>query len=59
MIIWPARLAEKYITVEERKNILGKVNGLVQTDKWHEAISQVIGELGFMILFPIYFLKNI
>ncbi|PAV57255.1 hypothetical protein WR25_04688 [Diploscapter pachys] len=45
MIIWPARLAEKYITVEERKNILGKVNGLVQTDKWHEAISQVIEEV--------------
>ncbi|PAV57020.1 hypothetical protein WR25_26097 [Diploscapter pachys] len=45
MIIWPARLAEKYITVEERKNILGKVNELVQTDKWHEAISQVIEEV--------------
>ncbi|VDL73741.1 unnamed protein product [Nippostrongylus brasiliensis] len=25
MIIWPARLAEKYVTVEERKNILHKV----------------------------------
>ncbi|RCN29058.1 hypothetical protein ANCCAN_25187 [Ancylostoma caninum] len=45
MIIWPARLAEKYVTVEERKNILHKVNELAQTDQWYAALSQVIGEL--------------
>ncbi|XGW18557.1 hypothetical protein V3C99_002847 [Haemonchus contortus] len=45
MIIWPARLAEKYVTIEERKNILHKVNELAQTDQWYEALSQVIGEL--------------
>ncbi|KJH51335.1 hypothetical protein DICVIV_02451 [Dictyocaulus viviparus] len=45
MIIWPSRLAEKYVTVEERKNILSKVNDLVQADKWYLALSQVIAEL--------------
>ncbi|PIO54106.1 hypothetical protein TELCIR_24539 [Teladorsagia circumcincta] len=43
MIIWPARLAEKYVTIEERKNILHKVNELAQTDQWYTALSQVIG----------------
>ncbi|KAL3073203.1 hypothetical protein niasHT_035479 [Heterodera trifolii] len=45
MIIWPARLAERYITQSERKAILARVNDLVQNDKWSEAISQVIGEM--------------
>uniref|UniRef100_A0A1I7WQY3 Transmembrane protein n=1 Tax=Heterorhabditis bacteriophora TaxID=37862 RepID=A0A1I7WQY3_HETBA len=45
MIIWPARLAEKYVTVEERRNILAKVNELAQTDQWFTALSYVIGEL--------------
>ncbi|VDM60223.1 unnamed protein product [Angiostrongylus costaricensis] len=45
MIIWPARLAEKYVTVEERKNILSKVNELIQADQWYLALSQVIAEL--------------
>uniref|UniRef100_A0A0K0CWQ3 Protein tweety homolog n=1 Tax=Angiostrongylus cantonensis TaxID=6313 RepID=A0A0K0CWQ3_ANGCA len=45
MIIWPARLAEKYVTVEERKHILSKVNELIQADQWYLALSQVIAEL--------------
>ncbi|CAJ0941002.1 unnamed protein product, partial [Mesorhabditis belari] len=46
MVIWPARLAEKYVSVEERKKMLLKVNHLVQTDKWHEALSTVIVDIG-------------
>ncbi|KAI6239061.1 hypothetical protein M3Y99_00609000 [Aphelenchoides fujianensis] len=45
MIIWPARLAERYVTSEERKNILLRVNDLVQTDRWAEALAQVIDEI--------------
>uniref|UniRef100_A0A914GSP2 Uncharacterized protein n=1 Tax=Globodera rostochiensis TaxID=31243 RepID=A0A914GSP2_GLORO len=45
MVIWPARLAERYITQSERKAILARVNDLVQNDKWSEAISQVIAEM--------------
>jgi hypothetical protein len=44
MIIWPARLAERYITSEERKNILSRVNDLAQSDRWTETLSQVIGK---------------
>ncbi|KAI6215359.1 hypothetical protein M3Y94_00376700 [Aphelenchoides besseyi] len=45
MIIWPARLAERYVTTDERKHILSRVNDLVQTDRWAEALSQVIDEI--------------
>uniref|UniRef100_A0A914C1B7 Uncharacterized protein n=1 Tax=Acrobeloides nanus TaxID=290746 RepID=A0A914C1B7_9BILA len=45
MIIWPARLAERYITMDERKNILSRVNDLVQNDRWSEALTQVTHEL--------------
>ncbi|KAF7634494.1 hypothetical protein Mgra_00006065 [Meloidogyne graminicola] len=45
LIIWPARLAERYITQGERKSILARVNDLVQNDKWSEAIAQVIFEM--------------
>ncbi|CAB3402407.1 unnamed protein product [Caenorhabditis bovis] len=45
MVIWPARLAEKYITVEERKMILTKVNDYAQTDEWFTALSTVIKEI--------------
>uniref|UniRef100_A0A915CTY6 Uncharacterized protein n=1 Tax=Ditylenchus dipsaci TaxID=166011 RepID=A0A915CTY6_9BILA len=45
MIIWPARLAERYITSDERKDILTRVNDLIQTDRWAEALSFVITEL--------------
>ena len=43
MIIWPARLAERYITPNERKDILNRVNDLIQTDRWPEALTQVVG----------------
>lgn len=42
MVIWPARLAEKYITAEERKAILTKVNDYAQTDDWFPALSTII-----------------
>lgn len=45
MIIWPARLAERYITMDERKNILSRVNDLVQNDRWAEALTQVTRKL--------------
>lgn len=44
MVIWPARLAEKYITAEERKAILTKVNDYAQTDDWFPALSTIISE---------------
>uniref|UniRef100_A0A0M3IR53 Uncharacterized protein n=1 Tax=Ascaris lumbricoides TaxID=6252 RepID=A0A0M3IR53_ASCLU len=45
MVIWPARLAEKYVTAEERRHILASVNSLVQNDQWSEALTQVIADL--------------
>ncbi|UMM22324.1 hypothetical protein L5515_003595 [Caenorhabditis briggsae] len=45
MVIWPARLAEKYITTEERKAILTKVNDYAQTDDWFPALSTIIKEI--------------
>nr|CAD2172085.1 unnamed protein product [Meloidogyne enterolobii] len=45
LIIWPARLAERYITHGERKAILARVNDLVQNDRWSDAIAQVIAEM--------------
>uniref|UniRef100_A0A914ZW40 Uncharacterized protein n=1 Tax=Parascaris univalens TaxID=6257 RepID=A0A914ZW40_PARUN len=45
MVIWPARLAEKYVTAEERRHILASVNSLVQNDQWLEALTQVIADL--------------
>ncbi|CAI2348186.1 unnamed protein product [Caenorhabditis sp. 36 PRJEB53466] len=45
MVIWPARLAEKYITAEERKAILTKVNDYAQTDDWFPALSMIIKEI--------------
>lgn len=45
MVIWPARLAASYITVEERKHILAGVNDLVQTDRWAEALTKVVEEI--------------
>ncbi|KHN73299.1 hypothetical protein Tcan_06958 [Toxocara canis] len=45
MVIWPARLAEKYVTVDERRHILSSVNSLVQNDQWSEALTQVVAEL--------------
>ncbi|KAI1729056.1 modulator of levamisole receptor-1 domain-containing protein [Ditylenchus destructor] len=45
MIIWPARLAERYITSDEKKDILTRVNDLIQTDRWAEALTQVVYEL--------------
>lgn len=45
MVIWPARLAASYITVEERKQILASVNDLVQTDHWSEALTKVIDDI--------------
>ncbi|KAL7080285.1 hypothetical protein ACQ4LE_000916 [Meloidogyne hapla] len=45
LIIWPARLAERYITQGERKAILARVNDLVQNDRWSDAIAQVIAEM--------------
>ncbi|VDK40676.1 unnamed protein product [Gongylonema pulchrum] len=43
MIIWPARLAHRYVTAGERRRILDDVNTLVQNDKWYEALTRVIG----------------
>ncbi|GMS90764.1 hypothetical protein PENTCL1PPCAC_12939, partial [Pristionchus entomophagus] len=45
MIIWPARLAERYVTVEERRAILSKVNKLAQGDEWYSALTEVIGSI--------------
>ncbi|CAI4232327.1 unnamed protein product [Auanema sp. JU1783] len=45
MIIWPARLAERYITSDERRRILTDVNEFAQTDQWSKALTQVISEL--------------
>jgi len=42
MIIWPAWKAERYISADERRDILTRVNDLIQTDRWAEALSQVI-----------------
>lgn len=42
VIIWPARLAERYITNDERKGILSRVNDLIQTDRWAEVLPQII-----------------
>ena len=44
MIIWPARLAERYLTKNEIKGMLARVNDLIQSDRWTEALSQVICE---------------
>ncbi|CAJ0578500.1 unnamed protein product, partial [Mesorhabditis spiculigera] len=46
IVIWPARLAEKYVSYDERRHMLTRVNDLVQGDKWHEALSQLIAEIG-------------
>jgi hypothetical protein len=43
VLIWPARLAERYVTADKKKTILSRVNDLVQADKWFEALSQIIG----------------
>jgi hypothetical protein len=45
VIIWPARLAERYVTVEERRIMLSKINDLIQADRWAEALSQITYEL--------------
>ncbi|VDK42379.1 unnamed protein product [Anisakis simplex] len=45
LVIWPARLAEKYVTADERRQILSSVNSLVQTDQWSEALTQVVAAL--------------
>ncbi|VDN52403.1 unnamed protein product [Dracunculus medinensis] len=45
MVIWPARLAERYITVDERRHILSEVNSLVQNDQWSDALIKVIDAL--------------
>jgi hypothetical protein len=45
MLISPARLAERYITSDERKRILMRVNDLIQNDRWPDALIQVINEL--------------
>lgn len=45
IIIWPSRLSERYVTSNKQKAILSKVNDLVQTDQWFDALSEVIGKL--------------
>lgn len=45
MIIWPARLAHRYVTASERSRILNDVNILIQNDKWYEALTRVIAAL--------------
>lgn len=45
MVIWPARLADTYVTSDERKHILAKVNEFAQVDDWFSALSTVIKEL--------------
>ncbi|KAI6177137.1 hypothetical protein M3Y97_00874200 [Aphelenchoides bicaudatus] len=45
IIIWPARLSERYVTPDKQKEILAKVIDLVQTDQWFDALSQVIEEV--------------
>ncbi len=44
MVIWPARLAERYISESERAAILGEVNELMQTDQWAAALVRVVGQ---------------
>lgn len=43
MIIWPARLAQKYVTANERRQMLDNVNNLIQNDKWFDALTLVVG----------------
>ncbi|VDM99931.1 unnamed protein product, partial [Thelazia callipaeda] len=45
MVIWPARLAQRYVTTSERRKILKDVNSLIQNDKWYEALTRVIAAL--------------
>ncbi|EJW79674.1 hypothetical protein WUBG_09417, partial [Wuchereria bancrofti] len=45
IIIWPARLAQRYVTARERRRILNDVNNLIQNDKWYEALKRVIAAL--------------
>ncbi|CAG9529475.1 unnamed protein product [Cercopithifilaria johnstoni] len=45
VIIWPARLAKRYVTKRERRKILDDVNNLIQNDKWYEALKRVIAAL--------------
>uniref|UniRef100_A0A915Q2Q6 Uncharacterized protein n=1 Tax=Setaria digitata TaxID=48799 RepID=A0A915Q2Q6_9BILA len=45
IFIWPARLAQRYVTTRERRQILNDVNYLVQNDKWYEALKRVIAAL--------------
>ncbi|VDK89255.1 unnamed protein product [Litomosoides sigmodontis] len=45
VIIWPARLAQRYVTARERRKILADVNSLIQDDKWYEALKRVIAAL--------------
>uniref|UniRef100_A0A1I7S079 Uncharacterized protein n=1 Tax=Bursaphelenchus xylophilus TaxID=6326 RepID=A0A1I7S079_BURXY len=45
LIIWPARLAERYVTLEERKRIISNVNDLIQTDRWAEALETVVSDI--------------
>jgi len=41
VIIWPARLAERYVTLDERREMLAKINDMIQSDRWAEALSQI------------------
>ncbi|KAK0416259.1 hypothetical protein QR680_012383 [Steinernema hermaphroditum] len=45
VIIWPARLAERYVTMDERKAILTRINHLIQTDQWFDALVQIVNDL--------------
>ncbi|EFO23247.1 hypothetical protein LOAG_05236 [Loa loa] len=45
VIIWPARLAQRYVTARERRRILDDVNNFIQNDKWYEALKRVIAAL--------------
>ncbi|CAD6188481.1 unnamed protein product [Caenorhabditis auriculariae] len=45
LVIWPARLAERYVTSAERKAIISKVNEFAQVDNWFQALSIIIKEL--------------
>ncbi|TKR77064.1 hypothetical protein L596_018107 [Steinernema carpocapsae] len=45
VIIWPARLAASYVTMEERKTILASINHLIQTDQWFDALVQITNDL--------------
>ncbi|VDD96162.1 unnamed protein product [Enterobius vermicularis] len=49
MLICPAQLAKRYVTKEEERRILAKINNLIQSNQWFDALLRIIGNVSSLL----------